>query len=158
MSRIVSASALQAMLSRETDKVFLVAMRITHPSFPTIRIVNNTQEVVKTDGTYQPFPFSIILPTEAEEAIPQVTVMFDNIDLMITRAIRTVEGRPNVAFEVILADTPNVIEAGPFNFALLSADYNAKTVQCVLGFEEDILNQSVPKGLYTPVNSPGLFA
>lgn len=157
MTRLVSPAALQAMLSRETDEVFLVTMRISHSSFPTIRIVNNTQSITKSDGIYQPFPFSIVLPNDTEEQVPQMQVQFDNIDEMITDAVRTVSGRPNCSFEVVLASSPNTVEAGPYNFTIMSAQYDAKTVSCTLGFEEDILNQAVPKGVYNPSNSPGLY-
>lgn len=157
MSRTVSPSALQAMLARETDEVFLVCMRVSHSSFATIRIVNNTENIVRSDGTYLAFPFSLVLPQDTEDAIPSVTVQFDNIDEMILDAIRTVSGRPAVSFDVVLASSPNTVEAGPFNFSLLNAQYDRKIVTCTLGFEEDILNQTVPKGQYTPSNSPGLF-
>jgi hypothetical protein len=158
MSRTVSSVALQAMLSRETAEVFLIAMRIAHADFGTLRIVNNTESVVRTDGTYVPFPFSITLPAETDEQVPQVTVVFDNIDETIVDAIRTVTGaRPTVSFDVILASSPNTVEAGPFNFSIMSAQYDVKQVTCTLGFEEDILNQQAPRGNYSPSNSPGLF-
>lgn len=157
MSRTVSPTALQAMLARETAEVFLVCLRLTHASFGTIRVVNNTQQIVRADGTYLPFPFSIVLPNDSEDRVPEVTVQFDNIDGMITDAIRTVSGRPAVSFDVVLASSPNVVEAGPFNFMLMNAQYDDKIVTCTLGFEEDILNQAVPRGSYNPANSPGLF-
>lgn len=146
------------MLSRETAEVFLVCMRINHSSFISpIRIVNNTEEVVRTEGVYQPFAFTLILPSDTEDDIPSVTVQFDNIDSMITDAIRVIDGRPSVSFDVVLASSPNTVEAGPYNFVAVDSQYNSKTVNCVLGFEEDILNQSVPKGVYNPANSPGLY-
>lgn len=156
--RTVSPTGLQAMFARETAEVFLVTMRVYHASFGTIRVVNNTEAVVKTDGTYQPFPFNLVLPEDTDEQVPSITVTFDNIDGTITDAIRNVTGaRPTCSFEVVLASQPNTIEAGPFNFTILGAQYNAKTIECTLGFEEDILNQQVPNGVYTPSNSPGLF-
>jgi hypothetical protein len=157
MSRTISPSALQAMLARETAEVFLVTMRIIHSSFTTIRIVNNTEQITKDDGVYVPFPFSLQLPSDTDDQVPQITVVFDNIDGSITEAIRTLIGRPRVEFEVILASSPNTVEAGPYNFTIMSAQYDAKTITCSLGFEEDILNQSVPTGTYNPSNSPGLF-
>lgn len=50
------------------------------------------------------------------------------------------------------------VEAGPWEFYLLSATYNAQVVQGVLGFEDDTLNVEFPAARYTPFNSPGLFA
>lgn len=157
MSRTVSPTALQAMLARETDEVFLVCMRISHSSFGTIRVVNNTEPVVRDDGTYLPYPFNLILPSDTDEQVPEITVQFDNIDGSIAQAIRTISGRPAASFDVILASSPNTIEAGPFEFAILSAQDDAMMISCTLGFEEDVLNQSIPKGNYNPSNSPGLF-
>lgn len=155
--RSVSPSALQAMLSRETSEVFLVTMRVMHASFPTIRIVNNTQSIERNDGTYLAFPFSVQLPSEQEDRITEIYVQFDNIDDDILEQIRTIEGRPNVSFEVVLASSPNTVEAGPFNFSIIDAKYDARLVTCSIGMEEDILNQAVPKGDYNPITSPGLY-
>lgn len=158
MSRTVSANALKAMFARETDEVFLATMRISHASFATIRIVNNTEPVVRSDGTYQPFPFFMSLPDDTDDQVPQVEVKFDNIDGTITDAIRTISGdKPKCSFDIVLASSPDVIEAGPFNFSILEATYDSATISCTLGFEEDVLNQSCPQGTYTPSNSPGLF-
>jgi Domain of unknown function (DUF1833) len=157
MSRNVSATALQAMLARETDQVFLVCMRLSHASFTTVRIVNNTETVVRVDGNYMPFPFHIVLPQETDEQVPQITVQFDNIDSMITNLVRELQGRPLASFDVVLASSPDTVEAGPFNFSILNVSYDANNISCVLGFEEDILNQAIPKGNYNPSNSPGLF-
>lgn len=157
MSRPVSGAALQAMLSRETDQIFLVCLRLTHSSFATIRLVNNTEAITKSDGVYLPFPFQLSLPTDSDDQVPQITVQFDNIDNSIIQKIRLIDGRPACSFEVVLANTPNVIEAGPYNFQVLNIQYDASFVSCTLGFEEDILNQAIPKGIYTPTNSPGLF-
>ena len=158
MPRTISPSALRAMFARETDEVFLATMRISHASFATIRIVNNTEPVQKSDGIYQPFPFSIGMPDDTDDQVPQVEVKFDNIDGAITDAIRTISGaKPTCSFEIVLASSPDVVEAGPFNFSILEATYDSASVSCTLGFEEDILNQSCPKGNYNPSNSPGLY-
>lgn len=158
MRESISPLAVRSMLARETDEVFLIALRISHPSFTTIRVVNNTENVIRADGTYLPFPFIIKLPSDTEDEVPQVTVEFDNVDTMITDMIRTLSGeRPKISFDVILASTPDIVEAGPFNFSIRSTQYNVASISCTLGFEEDVMTQSVPKGNYNPANSPGLF-
>ena len=162
MSRIVSAAALQAMLAQQSGQVFLTCLSIQPPSgttaFAPIYLVDDLNPLVRTDATYQPFPFKLHLPDDDDSKIPQVTITIDNIDRSITEAIRTVPGLPIVEFFVVLASSPNTIEVGPFNFSLLSANYNALTITGTLGYEEDFLNQQVPGDLYTPTNSPALFA
>lgn len=146
------------MFARETDEVFLICLRISHPDITTIKITDNTEPVVRADGTYNPFPFAIALPTESEGDIPKVSLVIDNVDREITRQLSQLQGRPSVEFEVILASTPDTIEAGPFAFSLMNATYNALVVTGSLGFEEDILNQAFPAQSYDPLNSPALYA
>ncbi len=160
--RTVSAAALQAMLAQQTGQVFLTCMSIAAPpgsnAFATQYIVDDLQPLVRADATYQPFPFQVALPADDDSTIPHVQATIDNIDRSITSLIRTVAGLPTVEFSIVLASSPNTVEVGPFNFSMLSAAYDALTVTCSLGYEEDFLNQQVPSDLYTPTNSPALFA
>lgn len=156
----VSPSALQSMFARETDEPWLICLRISHPDLAqTYRIVDNTQPVVRTDGTYQPYSFAIHLPAQVEGQVPQVNILVDNIDLEVSRAIRNLVGRPKVEFEVVLASQPNVLEAGPYDFSLLNATVNALVITGTLGYEENVLNQAFPSedDQYNPINSPGLY-
>ncbi len=162
MARTISAAAMQAVLATRTDQVFLTCLTISPPAgsnaFPVIQLVNDKNPLVRTDGTYQPFAFQVKLPDDDDSKIPQVNITIDNVDRSILEAIRTVPGLPIVEFFVVLASTPDTIEVGPFNFSLLSAGYDVMTITGTLGYEEDFLNQQVPGDLYTPTNSPALFA
>ncbi|MEN6538923.1 MAG: DUF1833 family protein [Mizugakiibacter sp.] len=156
MSRQVSQAALQAMLAQHTGEVFLVCVRIAHPDISTIRIVNNTQAITRTDGVYQPYPIRARLPDQRDDQIPQVQLIVDNVDRSVLEAIRTISGVPTVTLEVVLASSPNTIEAGPFEFDLLGATYDALVITGTLGYEDDLLSQPIPALTYTPTNSPGL--
>jgi hypothetical protein len=59
--------------------------------------------VVRTDGTYLPYPFQINLPVQSDEEIPQVTLTVDNTDLSVNDKIKTLVGQPSVTFMVVLA-------------------------------------------------------
>jgi predicted membrane GTPase involved in stress response len=85
-------------------------------------------------------------------------VTVDNVDLTVNDAIRTLTGDPpTVTMMVVLADSPDTVEAGPFVYSLQNAQADAQTIQGALGFEQDIFSQQVPSQTYTPVSSPGLF-
>lgn len=155
--RAVSQQALQAMMAQRTDEVFVPCLRIEHPDLDTIRLAYNTDPVVRADGTYMPYAFQIDLPDQIENQIPQVKVTVDNVDLSVNDAIRTLGGTPKVTFDVVLASSPDVIEAGPFVFDLQAADADAQQIQGTLGYEQDIFAQQVPGQTYSPANSPGLF-
>lgn len=153
----VSINAMRAMFAQETGEVFLVCLTITHPDITTQRLVNNSQPIARTAGTYTPCPMQLTLPPQRDDQLPQVNIIIDNIDREVLRQIRTVSGVPQVAMEVILASSPDTVEVGPLDFTLLSTTYDVLAITGVLGYEQDILNQRVPAADYTPTNSPGLF-
>lgn len=134
------------MLADRTSQVFITLLKIEHDSFDApILLAYNTEDVVRTDGTYKPYPFQINLPDQEEDSIPQVTVQVDNVDLTVNDAIRTLTGEPpTVTMMVVLADSPNTIEAGPFKYSLQSAQADAQTIQGALGFEGDVFSQQTP--------------
>jgi len=157
MSRTLTSTAAQAILARETAEVFLVCLTISGPGLETLRAVNNTQPIVRSSGTYHPYPFEAVLPEDTDSASPQVQLRVDNCDLQVTRALREYQGIPQCTLEVVLASNPDVVEVGPFEFSILAAEYDAIVITATLGYEEDFLNQAVPAQTYTPSNSPGMF-
>ncbi len=55
-----------------------------------------------------------------------------------------------------MASSPDIVEAGPFNMALVTAEYDALTVTGELAFK-DVLNEPFPGHAYVPGDYPGLF-
>lgn len=157
--REVSPAALQAALARETTQVFVPCLKINHAAFAApIRVCYDSAPLERADGTYQPYPFNIQLPDQLQDQLPQAKVTIDNVDLEVCNAIRTLTGLPSVTMDVVLASQPDTIECGPFEFSLQHAQADAQSIQCQLGFEDDIFSQQVPAQQYLPVTSPGLFA
>lgn len=155
--RAVSASAVRAIISRETDKVFVALLLIEHPSIAPVRICSDTAQIVRSDGTYLPFPFEFVLPEDTEGEIPRAAVKLDNVNREIVKQLSTIEGKPTVTFMLVLADTPEVVEYGPAEFLMADAAWNVLTITGTLAYQEDIWMQQVPGQSYTPSNSPGLF-
>lgn len=155
--RTLSAPAARAILARETEEVFLTLLEITHPDITTIRIANNTEPVVRTDGTYNPWPFEAVIPEDSDAANTQVQLRIDNCDREVTRTLRNLSGVPKCTLRVVLASSPNTDEVGPFNFSILTVDYDAMLITATIGHDEDFLNQAVPAQSYIPSTSPGLF-
>lgn len=156
--REVSPTALRAMLAQETDEVFLPCLTITHPDLTApIRLVYNTEILHRAAGDYMPFPFHINLPTQSDEEVGTVNLTVDNTDLEVNQQIRALVGQPTVTMEVVLASSPDTVEAGPFEMRLQSVTGDANTLQGTLGQENDIFAQLVPGQQYLPTNSAGLF-
>lgn len=158
MARTVSAPALRALFAQETGEVFLMCLTLTHSSFAQpIRVVYNNIAVTRSAGVFQPALFDINMPEESQDRIPQIQLTIENIDRAMSDAIRTITGRVNLMMEIVLASSPNTVEAGPFNFQLLSCNYDADKLSGTLGLDDDVLNTTFPSLMYTPNNSPGLF-
>lgn len=156
--REVSPTALQAMLAQETAEVFVPCLTIDHPDLPApLRLAYNSEPLMRAAGEYRPYGFRINLPRQTEDETPALEVQVDNTDLEVNDAIRQLSGQPKVVFEVVLASSPDTVEAGPFEMSLQQATANAQTITGTLGYELDIFAQQVPGQQYVPTNSPGLF-
>lgn len=157
MPRTLSAAARAAMFAQETGSVFLLLLDIAGTGLPApVRVVNNMQPITHAGNVYQAGAFGITLPPEEDDRPPEVRLQIDNVDQAIVEGVRLLTGPPTVTLRVVLAESPDVIECGPFDFTLRGAEYDAAMVTGTLMFQ-DILNESFPTDAFTPANFPGLF-
>lgn len=157
MARNLSVEARRALFAQETKTVFLLLLTITHPSFtPPIRVVNNTKSIVSNGETYAAFPFEIVLPDERDDSLPQMTLRIDNVDRAIVKALRSIATPASLQLDVVLSQTPDLIEASFMGFTLSNANYDSVAVEGVLSLE-DVLNQPYPGDAFTPSLTPRLF-
>lgn len=157
MSRTLSLAARKAVNAQETDEVFLLLLTLDHEDITEpIRVVNNTVDIVSQGETYIAYPFEIALPDEDAESVARVTLRIDNVDRKIVKSLRSISSPLSVGLEVVMAASPDTVEAGPFNMTLVSAEYDALTVTGELAFE-DVLNEPFPGHAYVPSDYPGLF-
>lgn len=157
MARVLSPAAARAIIARNSEEVFLALLEISHPDIETVRIVNNTEAVVRAEGEYVPWPFEAVLPEDTDSASPHVQLRIDNCDREVIRKLRELTGVPKCTLRVVLASNPDHDEVGPFAFSILSAEYDAIVISVMLGYEEDFLNQACPAQSYIPATSPGIF-
>jgi hypothetical protein len=163
--RTISTPARTALYAQETEEAFLALLKITHATLPEgpLRFVNNMEDVLSTAGgeatpqTYIAWPFTLLLPDERDDKLPEVRIAIDNVDGRIVEAVRTMTTPPTMTLYIVLASTPNVVEAGPFTFTLRGAQYNALTVEGTLSFA-NILNEPFPWRIFNPADWPGVFA
>lgn len=157
MPRTMSATATQAVLSQYTDQVFLFLLEIDHEDLvEPIRLVGSREDIVSNGNTYTAFPFEITLPSDDGETISDIRLSISNIDRSITQTIRDMSTPPEITTFIVLADTPDDIEAGPFIMTLREAKYDAFTVSGSLRWE-NLLDQAYPGYTFTPAGFPGMF-
>lgn len=162
----LSTAARRAINAQETDEVFLLLLTLSHPSLPEpIRVVDNTVNITSRGHTYVAYPFKIDLPDDAPDESPRVRLEIDNVGVpddadplqrRVSDYIRAIDSPFTCALEIVLASTPDVVEAGPFEVKATSAEYDVMTVSAELGYE-DLLNEPFPGDSFIPATHPGLF-
>jgi len=155
--RTLSAAAYEAVFSAETNQVFLILIEINHADMASpIRVVNNHQAISSNGQAYVPYAFEFDPPDEREGVVTNAKLIIDNIDRIIVATIRSLSTPPTVTISIVLADTPDSIEAGPVEFKLKNVSYNVETVSGDLIYN-DIDNLNIPFDTFNPVDFGGLF-
>lgn len=157
MARTMTAAATQAVLSQYTDEVFLFLLEIDHDTLvDPIRLVASREDIVSNGETYQAFPFEVMLQSDDGETISDIQLSMDNIDRSITETIRSVSTSPEFTLSVIMASSPDDIEAGPYVRSLREVRYDAFKITGSL-HAENLLDTAYPGYSLTPAAFPGAF-
>jgi|SRR3989304_6619060 len=157
MSRAISASAKSALFASRTDKCFLALLTITHVNLTApIRVVNNGENITSNGNDYQWFPFDIEIPADSIDEIPKIRITISDPTRKIAPQIRALTTSPEVSLSIIMSDTPNTVEVGPFVMTLKNVSWDELTISGELGYE-DIFEEPYPGDTFTPAEYPGLF-
>ena len=176
MSRIstLSASAIRAMFSSETDENIIMLITIYDPndqSQVVFRFADNyTQRITSltTDEEVvygvpsrgQDFvflPMSVTLPGEEDTGTGACNLTLQYVTREAIELIRTELTQPTqVKIELVLSGSPNTVEASFPGFQITGATYNAETIN----FQLTMINYSrepFPCYSFVPMYFPGLF-
>lgn len=155
MPRSLSAAAVASLNAPQTGEVWLVLLTIANAGMTTIRVVNNTEDIVSRGNTYQAFPFELELPGEDPDSPSSARLRIDNVDKRIVEAVRSISTPPEVTIEVILASQPDTVEIAYSSLTMRSVEYDVNSVRGELVFES-IYSEPVTLTI-TPNRFPGLF-
>jgi hypothetical protein len=145
-------------MQQHGDTPFLTLITLSSPDLASnIYLVNNREEIISNGVTYQPYAFTAALPSDEEGKVTSVQLVIDNVDRQIVEAARTTNAPVNVSLSVVLADDPDTVEVGPYDFVLRSVSYNQETVSGQLVYQER-LERQYPQHRMTARLVPGLFA
>ena len=139
MARAFSNTIVTAMNAPATNVVVLALLRVRFGS-EKIQIVNNTESVTRTsDGVWNPYPFSIVLPNDGNNEIPVLDVTAANVDLEVTEFAKRVAGQDSLA----LCDLYIIEFGNPDNSLLTYEGYE------VLNIRYDVTTISFELKLHT---------
>jgi hypothetical protein len=166
MSRSLSAAAIEAAFAPQTGKVFLTLLDLEFPTSPVthLRVVNDHADIVHGGETYYAYPFEVVLPIDSETELPTAKVRLDNVSHTMFDGgakgfmwyFRNVTEPVEVTLDVVLADTPDTVEAGPYTFWLREIAYDVDTIEGTLAYET-IWDEPFPCRTMSPQFYPGLF-
>jgi hypothetical protein len=167
MPRNLSQAMRAAAFAQETGEVLVLLVTLSHPSMTDdIRVASDGQDVVSRGQLYVAYPFEPFCPSDREDSPPRVSLRICNVDRRIVQAVRSIPTDPaaagggngplRVTLELVLASSPDLVEAGPYTFNLREVQFDALVVEGTLMYE-DILNEPYPADVHTPARFPGLF-
>lgn len=156
LSRELSNQLLSEMLGQNSSDPFLTLLTLSHPSFDTVRLVNNIRDITSRGNVYTAFSFKTKLSAEDGESQRTVELEIDNVSLELIDEIRTATTPINVDLEMVLASNPDQVQVDVLGLKLKTASYNKNSIRASLVFD-DFLNTEMTSEKYGPQNFPGLF-
>jgi hypothetical protein len=157
MSRTFTPAAVQGMLSRETDQVYLQLLTITAEDLETpIRVTNDTLPVSSRGQEFVVFPFDFVLPEAGTEQLPEVQLNIANADPRILNSLRPLASAPELLLEIVLAETPDVVEMSIPGLRLEVANYTADSISGALTAGHQ-LQRVYPGYRFSKAMFPGLY-
>jgi len=167
--RSTSATFRSAVYHPETGEVPVILLTIDHEDLgeTPIRISTDNKEEFVIEGEtlrgtlsnedqYLYLPMEITLPDDSDDSISSAQISIDNIERSILLAVRQLDSAPTVTIQVVLASTPDVVEASFNNFTLSDVTADALVISGSLSLG-NFLSEPFPGGSMNPSNFPGLF-
>jgi len=155
--RQLSNNVLFELFEQTSSNPFLTLITLSHASFATLRIVNNSENIISRGDTFLSFPVKITLPTDDGTSEREVQLEMDNAGLDLITEIRSVTTPIDVKLEMILASTPDTVEIAIEELKIRNITYNARSIRGNLYFV-DFLNTEMTSEKYTPILFPGIFS
>lgn len=156
MSNELSPQLLAQIFAQESNDPYLVLFTLTHASFSTIRLVNNSTNITSRGNVFQAFPVRVNLPVDDGQTAREVTIDFDNVSLELIDAIRTVTTQIDVKMEMILASMPDEVQMSLEELKITDISYNKLRISARL-FMDSFLSTEMTSEKYNPSNFPGIF-
>ena len=167
----VSLNFRQAAYAQETGRVIIALFTIDHESLsepirlssdPTQRLDEYSTDQDIVYGTvsrgekYIFYPMRLKLPDETDEGMGEITIEIDNVHRTLMETIRNIFTPPAVNTEIVMDNTPDVVEAQWPEFLLTNINYNASVISGTL--RADMLEKEpFPMGTFNPSYFPSVF-
>ncbi len=172
--RRLSLNARAALDAATTDEIEIVLLTVEHDDLPApVRLSTDPTERLSieplmygtrsswfgADPATDPYLFvlaSAEFPSDLEDTPAAATLVLENVDNEIAQLLRSFTDRPTVHMAVVLASSPDLIEAEFRNLKIVGVDGNAGEVSLSIS-RAPIEDEHVPMDRFTKDRFPGLF-
>lgn len=152
----VSAAMRAAIQAPETDAAILTLITIEHAGLAEpLRVTSDAVDTVSRGQTHVPYPFRGRLADSGGDSPPRAQLEIDNVDRRIVEGVQALSGPPSVTIELVLADSPDLLEAGPYVFGLVDIEWDVAIVRGTLSYDTTLMDPW-PARTFAPRGWPGL--
>lgn len=171
--RRVSLNMRLAQDAESSSEIYAALFEINHPDLDKpIRLSTDNTERLSVEPLYygtrstwrganpvtDPYLWaiaSVLLPSDQEETPAAGTLILENLDARMVQVVRSYQGIAALHLAVVLASSPNLIEAEYTNMEIVSTDIDAGEI--VLSYSrEEIEMEPFPAHRMTKQYFPGL--
>lgn len=155
----VSDSTVRALQRVDDAGGMLALLEISHASLSaTVRIVNDTRDLVALGHTWVALPFEVQLPSDKSKELPRAQLRMDNVGRSITAELEQLP--PGAALQATLRmvhrSTPGTVDF-EFTFPMSGVKVDQASVSAAMG-PDDLMRRPAVRMRFDPQTSPALFA
>ncbi len=145
------------MFKQESGQAFLTLVTLSHPTWAeSVRLVNNSSDVISRGQVFIAFPFTIVLPPDDGESTREAQLVLDNTTLEIITRLRAVTDEVGVKLEMVLSNLPNDIQMSIEDLVIRNITYNVNKITARLTMD-NFLQTELTSEKYTPSRFYGIF-
>lgn len=153
----ISPQNIPALNASSTSVAWFFLLSITPASgTEVIHLVNNNEPVESNGIVYMPYPFSLTLPLDTGDRIPQIQLSIDNVDQLLVNAIRELELAPSIRVQLITSAFPDLVEKDLDFLKLRNVSYDAMSITGTLEVAS-VWARKFPSEVVDPTRYPALF-
>ncbi|SFV05982.1 hypothetical protein SAMN02799631_04331 [Methylobacterium sp. 174MFSha1.1] len=167
MPRLISLNARKAAHAQQTDQIPVMLATIRHIELPEPVYLSsdNTERITdeplvygtRHQGhTYLFVQMGAVWPDDQRGSAPKSTLVFENVTPDMAKPLRAVLSPASVDLTIVMAETPDVIEARYLNLKGTLGTWDASAISLDVG-RETFANEPCPSRRVTKACFPGVF-
>jgi hypothetical protein len=138
----LSVAGISELSAQACPTAWLVLLSIEHPELDTpLRLTSDGVATVCNGDRYEPFPFEVVLPDDAEGRAPRAQLRLDNTSQEVIALLRGLASPPRVVLSIVRASEPDIVERRWQGLEWRSSTYDLGFITGTLGVDDLALEE-----------------